>query len=745
MKLYRKKLSLNGNWKFRTDPDKMGDESPDKVRFTIGGIQQDCKFFDENYEDYEWGEIAVPACWQAEGVDFNGIAWYRTRFSFNPDETDTAVRLRFEAVDYFADVWLNGYYLGSHEGFYNHFEYNVTPWIKSGENLLVVRVDSPRGTNVRVGPAEINLVKGALQNWDCNNLDFNPGGIYADVSLLLSRDIYIERMKITPFVDPGSEHARVLCKFRVFNTTNTVKTVDFDAAVAPANFEGAGESNTAQHALIPGMSEFDIWLDIDKTELWWPWDMGEQNLYRLTLKASENDNLLDEQSDRFGLRHLRQVPGTWECYVNGKRIFCKGPNYISEQLLSNMNREKYETDVRLMKEANMNMVRVYCVVEKQEFYDVCDEMGMMILQDFPSQGPLSNSNEMVRRAVPMARDMVNQLYNHPSILIWCLGAQPNIENFEKLCMAMKTAAGHEDPYRFLQQGSSVWEWEIAKEKYDWPVDYHILCGWFPPDLNYLIKPFRQFDIDQGPAGNSVSDLKYKKREFLEFVGEFGPPEALPEMDSLRKFIPEKDMWPVNWKLFERRCLHGAILLRWIDEPKSIDQLIEESQTYQAFLYKYHVEFYRRHKYDPCNGCLFFHFKDVWPAITASVIDYYGKKKKAYHTLKQAFSPVHVIMDWPDLEGLPSGSKMDHKVYIINDFYREFPGYEVKWQINDRNDKRLESGALTGNIQENCIQAAGTIDWQVPGADKAKYTICFELAQDGTILSTNEYEIKTRAG
>ena len=106
--------------------------------------------------------------------------------------------------------------------------------------------------------------------------------------------------------------------------------------------------------------------------------MGGQNLYRFTVTAAGGADdadggdganagggaVLDEVSDRIGLRHLRQVPGTWECYVNGKRIFCRGPNYLSEQLQSNMTRAKYQADVRMMREANMNMVRVYCVVEK---------------------------------------------------------------------------------------------------------------------------------------------------------------------------------------------------------------------------------------------------------------------------------------------------------------------------------------------------------------------------------------------
>jgi beta-mannosidase len=746
MKRYRRQISLNGTWKFRTDPDGMGDVSPDVVRNTVGATAQECKFFDPEFDDRHWGEIAVPACWQAEGHLYNGVAWYRTRFEYQPGD-DAVVRLAFQGVDYFADAWINGYYLGSHEGFFAHFAFDVSRWIRAGENLLVVRVESPKDTNVKVGPNDKTLVKGALPDWDCNNLDINPGGIFADVRLIESRQIAVQRVKATPYVDAEGGQARVHFRVTLVNPDRELKQVALAARVAPDNFAGpesAGETEFL--ALVPGASEHELWVEVAEPRLWWPWDMGEQNLYRFMVSATDAGGaVLDEVSDRIGLRHLRQVPGTWECYVNGKRIFCRGPNYLSEQLQSNMTRAKYEADVRLMREANMNMVRVYCVVEKEEFYDVCDELGMLVLQDFPAQGALSDSSDLVRRAVPQGRDMVNQLYHHPSIIIWALGEQPSIENFEKLCHALVTAAGEEDPTRFLQQGACVWEWQIAREKYDWPIDYHLLCGWFPPDMNYLFKPFRTLPDSEGPAGNSVADLAHKKRELLEFVGEFGPPESLPNLESLCRFLPENERWPLDWKALERRCVHGAIMLRWIPEPQSLQQLIDDSQDYQAFLYKYHVEFYRRHKFDPCNGCLFFHFKDCWPAITASVVDYYGEKKKAYHTLKRAFSPLHVMMEWPDLEGEPAGATVRKAVHVVNDYHRPYDVLTVQWQVIDDAGAVMAADSIACGVAENGIAAVGEVAWEIPPDATEPYTVRLRLDSADQHVSGNEYLVKVRPG
>ena len=159
--------------------------------------------------------------------------------------------------------------------------------------------------------------------------------------------------------------------------------------------------------------------------------MGEQNLYEVVVSVTDETGELDRLGDRIGLRRLRKAEANgWACYLNGKRIFCRGPNYVSEQLQSTMTRARYEFDVQLMKDANMNMVRSYCVVECEKFYDVCDETGVMVYQDFPTTGRMSNRGDFLHRAVQQGRRMVNQLYHHPSIVLWSWGSQPAIKNFE---------------------------------------------------------------------------------------------------------------------------------------------------------------------------------------------------------------------------------------------------------------------------------------------------------------------------
>ena len=460
-----------------------------------------------------------------------------------------------------------------------------------------------------------------------------------------------------------------------------------------------------------------------------------------TIGRRTGSEVLDETSDRIGLRHLRKVPGTWESYINGKRFFGRGPNYLSEQYQSNMIREKYANHVRLMREANMNMVRVYIVVEKEEFYDECDEQGVLVLQDFPMAGRMSNTGDLVRRAVVQARDMVNQLYNHPSIVTWCWGAQPGIKNFEKLGSALAQASVEEDPFRFLQQGSGVWQWRRAKERYNWPIDYHLLPGWFHSEDRF--GPFLLHEPEEDASGDTVEALKIKHKELLEFVGEYGPPEALPELESLEKIIPEKDRWPVNWEVYEHHRLHGSILRRYVGEQKSLEELIEKSQEYQAFHLKYHTEFYRRHKFAPCNGALFFQFSDCWPAVTAAVVDYYGKKK-AYYALQKAFAPLHVMVDWPAIDGEPAGSDFSRKIFVVNDFLREYATLDVKWRIVDSRGAVLANDSISCTIPENSLNEVGEVSWRIPDEAEEGFKIEAELVDGSEVLAGNEYELKVHA-
>ncbi len=222
------------------------------------------------------------------------------------------------------------------------------------------------------------------------------------------------------------------------------------------------------------------------------------------------------------------------------RFFQRGANYLSDQFLSLMDRERYAKDINLLKEANLNTVHTFCVVEKQVFYDLCDAAGLLVYQDFPIWLMADNSSDLVRRAIGQAQELIDQFGNHPSIGIWNYGSQPSPANFEKLCSALALYARRNDPGRIVNQANAIfafternyihsersffWDPEYAgrvAQSYDWRFDTHWYLGWYVGEME---------------------DLREVASQHLQLVTEYGA-QSLPRQETLASFISLEGLYP----------------------------------------------------------------------------------------------------------------------------------------------------------------------------------------------------------
>jgi beta-mannosidase len=638
-------VNLNGIWKFKIDPENIGEMYPEDV---IIAYKSETRFMDISYDDSNWKEIKVPSCWQAEGYFYNGIAWYRRHFEVENINYEKIYIINFLGVDYFCDIWINGYYLGSHEGYFGKISIDITKWLKRN-NILTIMVNSPNDTNLLVPKKkEKKLIKGALQDFDANDLFVNPAGIWNDVwlekvSLQHIKDIYIESR-----FNQNYNEADVITNISIQNESNDFKKMSIEINIIPKNFDGKGYTNQKEIILVPGSNIIYDITHINDPILWWVWDIGKPNLYLITIILKNiKKEITSSKYVTIGLREIKQNNG-WELYLNGKRIFLRGVNYLSDQLLSNMDKEKYKKDVELAQDANVNIIRAFCNVEKDYFYELCDEKGILIYQDFPLQWEMSNSSELVRNAIVQVSEMIHLLYNHPCIIIWCFGSEPGKKNFEKLGYALSEYAGKLDRSRIINQGNSwikQWDFDEFSKKYKWAIDNHFYPGWYTDPWKDM------FDIN-----------KMKFEEF-DLVTEFGA-QSIPCLESLEKIFKNEGIWPPNWKKYQRYCFQKEQQFNWIKQTESIEELIYFSQEYQAFLLKYIIEFLRCRKFDQCNGIMMFLFNDNCPAITWSVVDYYRKLKKGFESLKKAYEPILLTMDWPRI--IKSNNYPEYNIYVIND-------------------------------------------------------------------------------
>ncbi|MBT3321477.1 MAG: hypothetical protein HN392_04245 [Anaerolineae bacterium] len=701
----------------------------------------------------DWEKINVPACWQAEGHDYNGVAWYRTTFP-RPfaKGIDNRAWLQFKGVDYTCDVWLNGRCLGSHEGYFGQFGFEISSFLQE-QNVLAIRVDAPRGV---LGEEDElwqnkNMVKGALERWDVSDPTLNPGGIWNDVEIVVSGSARIARTKIQaqpsefPPIDRPNDPVRavVAVEFELDLIAGSVPTeYEIDIELLPVGDEKdvAVDENqgrvrkTVSALLFPGTQTERVIVQLDQARLWWTWDLGTPQLYRLSLCLRSEDGVSDRMETRFGIRQIEQREGS-SLYLNNIRFFQRGANYLSDQLLSRMTHDRYKKDLALVKEANLNTIHPFCILERQIFYDQCDEEGVLVYQDFPMWMTMSNESEFVRRAVAQVAEMTEQFGHHPSIAIWNMGSQPSPANFEKLNSALVYTVKQADPSRIVKQGNAsvafegnpvhshgsfFWDPALLEQYaqvFDWRSDLHLYFGWYMGEKE---------------------DLAQMPDSYYQLVTEFGA-QSLPRKETLEKIIGSDDLFPPDWKKLSLHCAQEERLIERAGDFKNIDELIMATQQYQAELVRYHIEFYRRRKFKPCNGAHVFCFNDCWPAVTWSLVEFDRTPKLAYEALKRSMAPLQVFIDLDRLS-FQADENNSLKLCIVNDLQKRYNNVSVRVIVSPTN---MDGAADVNLVKERrCdIPPSSLIDlapleW-LPKTT-GKYHLDLSVYQDDDVLTRNEY-------
>jgi hypothetical protein len=386
-------FNLNGRWDFCFDPLNQGLENGLYFPGTPGFNQ----------------EINVPFPWQSDlaGLDERQpaceIAWYRRTFLVPPEMAGQEIFLRFGAVDFQANVWVNGQVVGDHEGGYLPFEFNISAVLASGENNLVVRVQDPLDLREIPHGKQMNRPKNIW--YECM---FSPtGGIWQTVWLEARPSCHLQTVRITPNVDQSSAHFSIdlvsqedcLADLSVIITSPFGKTITHSEPVKPVS----GRLDGVQFVLpIP-----DPIL----------WDTDHPELYSVELVLS-----VDGKSDRvqtyFGMRSIATQDG--KIVLNGKPIYLMSAldqGYWAEGMFTAPSDEALRQDILLAKQFGLNSLRKHIKFEDPRYYYWADRLGLLIWQDAPS--PTTFSSLACSRLLADQLGVIQRDYNHPSIFLWC--------------------------------------------------------------------------------------------------------------------------------------------------------------------------------------------------------------------------------------------------------------------------------------------------------------------------------------
>jgi beta-mannosidase len=694
-----------------------------------------------------WKPVEVPR--QLAARQDRQSVWYRTEFP-RPDHAGRVV-LRIGGAFLATNVWLNGRLLGSHYGYFAPFGFDLTPYLKA-ENLLVICCESPVETQPEKKRHIMGLFNdGELKPYPASAYSSLPEPYALEVPLGLWRPVQLEYLgaiavdwiKVTPTFEAGD--GRLELEARLRNLDGRQMEGGVELVVQPPGRDSLRLSRDVR--LGGGMEQtVTMRLALPGPRRWEPWRFGEQPMYRAEVIAHTDDGESSRVEDVFAFRQLTWDvgPRRWSFAVNGRPMFLRGACYAPAYRMDELSREVFASDIATAKHANIDALRVVANVLPNDFYRQADEAGMLVLQDLPLTGTYvyHGRNDEARFFESAARqqqvEMVTALRNHPSVALWIahdappwlassfdLGEVHSVRQNHSIDQDLKAAFDHLDATRPSVAASG-------------DIDLHLGQGW-----------------DNG----SWADIA--RLEPL-MVTAFGA-QSLPSVDSpawekIEKRWPVADdepAWrhagfqPVNWA--ER----GAGLP---SAYRSLEEYVEASQQYQAELVRYIAEHLRTRKFEHCWGAFAHHLVDPFPGIGAGLLDGARRSKLALAALSDAFKPTRLIIDPLAFEpDRPFGFIQDPGVpfaaglVVVNDDPTISGRGVVRWsvtrekaagargldRVRDVVQKKSYSGSAEVEVPTLLEPAVSATTLSLPLAAEGVYRLDATLTVSGDVIDRTE--------
>jgi beta-mannosidase len=632
---------------------------------------------------------------------------YKKFISLDEEVKGKRLRLHFEGVDYNAEFYMNGHLLGTHEGMFNAVEFDITNLVKFGEgNIIAVHIDEAPKEHGQVGyTSKVTTMKARVTYWWDFATRIIPLGIWDDVFIVEDDSIAFENVRILPRLSDDLNEGNIYTEVKISSKRRT--RVELRIKLS---FEG---EKVYEEILSPylsmGENLVNIHSTIDRPKLWWPNGYGEQNLYCCELLLLEDGKEIYNYNEHFGFKRVLRLPNEgfqnapkYKFNVNGKDIFIKGWNWVPIDLMYGRDKtEKYTHLIKLAKEANVNMLRVWGggLIEKEIFYRLCDESGIMIWQEFTqSSSGIDNFPNSEQWYIDMlsryAVEVVKKRRNHVSLTIWCGGNElldsmniPLDENYPVLKMLDELVAQYGNDQIFLATSpyGKVFglNLEILKKKSKPEEGTHVVYG--QPHLegkrDIHEETVELYDV-HGPwmyLGLTEHYFLYNENTSA-LHSEFGV-EGTVLYEDLKRFMSEEKAWPPTrenriWSHHGAWFINLPMMEKVFGSIKDIKEYCKLSHYLQAEGLRYGIESNRR-RMPQCGGTLPWQFNEPYPnAICTNSVDYYGKPKMAYYYVKKAYELVNVSLKY---SSQIFKDRVNFEVWITSSLGLSI-GTEIKLQI-----------------------------------------------------------------
>ena len=681
------------------------------------------------------------------------------------------VLLRAEGLDTIADISVNGKAVAHTENMHRIWEFDVRDILKAGENEICVRFSSPTRyirEAYEKNPAEgssdamtgFPLIRKAhcMYGWDWGP-HLPDAGIWKEISIIGVNTARIRDVRIHQIHENGAVACQI---FTHVTPADPLPLADLAKLAAKPEYLQAEvcitapDGSVAGKALVPlssacfaekGILGAEVCIAIENPQLWWPNGFGSQPLYTVSVSLVRDDapestavECLDTWSARIGLRTLtmnREKDEWGEKFcpqVNGVDIFAMGADYIPEDnLLPRVTPERTRRLLEDAKAANMNSIRVWGggYYPSDAFYDSCDELGLLVWEDFMFACAVYNLTEEFEQNIrPEFVDNIRRLRHHPSLALWC--GNNEMEMF---------VAQREWVLNDLQVSDYVKMYEyiipqVLKEEdpdtFYWPASPSS-GGAFddPNDEN-------RGDVHYWQVWHGLKPFTDYRKYYFRYASEFGF-QSFPCMETIRSFAAEEDLNPFSYVMekHQRNASANGKITEYLSQlylnPSNFDLFVYASQLLQAQAIQYGVEHWRRNR-GRCMGAIVWQLNDCWPVTSWASIDYFGRWKALHYAEKRFFAPVMIscaeegiLTQNTNVNAEPFDLKKTAQLAVTNESMVDFTG-TAHWALRRPDASIIKEGTFPVSCAALSSEWLPLLDFH----DEDTYGVYFsyELYADG---------------
>jgi len=635
--------------------------------------------------------------------------WYRTEFTAPAAHAGERQWLHFGGINYRGDVWVNGHKVADSiavAGAYRTYDFDVTDFLKPGaKNVLAVETFAPTEKDLGI-------------NW----VDWNPCppdkdmGLWGAVALESTGTVTLRSpLAVTHFTDDTLKAAELTVYAEVHNASDRALKGVVAGTVAGVKIEQPVELAAYEDRTVVFSPDRFAQLRIHDPKPWWPRQMGEPHLERLTMSFREQDEVTDEQSVDFGVREITSeltINGSRLFRINGKPLLIRGAGW-SQDMLLRTDEQRLKDQFKLVEDMNLNTIRLEGKLETEDFFHLADHDGILVMLGWCCCDHWEHWKDWtpddLKIATASLRSQMLRLRHHASLLVWLNGsdnAPPT--NVERAYLDVEAETHWPNPILSAASKEDTAGGGPNGVKMTGPYDYVAPSYWY---------------VDKRNGGA------------YGFNTETSPGPAIPSLASRAKFLTDPKAWPptADWSYhygggeFTDLKVFDTAMAAVYAKPQSAADYERISQAMEYDSERAMYEAYSRNKYDS-TGVIQWMLNNAWPSMIWHLYDYYLDADAGYFGTKKACEPVHIQYSYDD------GS-----IVVVNSTYERVGGLHASVQIHNtawtelyKQDAPVDAGADSSQIVFNIPESLYS------GADRTFFIDLTLTNAAGKIVSRNFY-------